>query len=144
VRFVVGDVVQVDWSGPKRYTSVPPIVSVEGRVQDAVVRPDGAIVTCGAIDRALGPVESVALFQVNQRTPNEVEIDVVPEQGQEAGIVDAVRAKLAPLCEGMTLTVRTATAIAAEPSGKFRVARRHFTMDLGRAFEGCGESKAVA
>jgi phenylacetate-CoA ligase len=144
VRFVIGDVVQVDWEGARRFTTVPPLVSVEGRVQDAVVRPDGALVTCGAIDRALASVESLALYQVNQRTPSDVEIDVVGEtqkEASDAALLDAVRAKLAPLFEGLTLSVRTVTAIAAEPSGKFRVTRRHFPLDLARTFEGCEETK---
>jgi phenylacetate-CoA ligase len=142
-RFVIGDVVQVDRDGPRRYTSVPPLVSVEGRVQDAVVRPDGALVTAGAIDRAIAGGAGgeagahVALFQVNQRTPDAVEVDVVAEEGHEAGVVDAVRARLAPLMEGLALSVRSAVAVAAEPSGKFRVSRRHFALDLGRTFEGC-------
>jgi hypothetical protein len=41
----------------------------------------------------------------------------------------------------MMLQVRTATAIAAEPSGKFRVARRAFPLDLARSFEGCEGAK---
>ncbi len=140
-RFVIGDVVQVDRDGPRRYTSVPPLVSVEGRVQDAVLRPDGALVTAGAIDRAIGEAPGLALFQVNQRTPDAVEVDVVAEEGAEDGLVDRVRGDLAPLFEGLTVSVRTAVAIAAEPSGKFRVSRRHFGIDLGRTFEGCEGAK---
>ncbi len=136
VRFVVGDLVQVDPSGPRLYTSVPPIVGVEGRVQDSVLRPDGAIVTCAAIDRALGDCD-VAVFQVNQREPGSVDVDVVAEPGSEARVVEATRAALGPLFEGLSANVRTATAIAAEPSGKFRVARREFPLDLARSFEGC-------
>jgi phenylacetate-CoA ligase len=137
VRFVVGDLVQVAAGGPRRYTTVEPLASVEGRVQDAVVRPDGALVTCGAIDRALAGCD-VAVFQLNQRTPQTVDIDVVPEPGREGAVVEATRAALAPLLEGIALDVRTATAIAAEPSGKFRVARRHFQADLSASFEGLG------
>lgn len=136
VRFVVGDLVEVAPAGPRTYTTVSPIVGVEGRVQDSVLRPDGAIVTCAAIDRALGACD-VAVFQVNQREPASVDVDVVPEPGSEARVVEAARAALAPLLDGMTLNVRTATAIAAEPSGKFRVARREFPLDLARSFEGC-------
>ena len=137
VRFVIGDLVQVDWEGPRRFTTVPPLVSVEGRAADAVVRPDGALVTAGAIDRAIGEVVDVAFFQLNQHTPERVEVDVVAEAGAGDGVAEAVRAKLEPLFTGLALTVRTTTAIAAEPSGKFRVSRRHFPLDLGRAFEGC-------
>jgi phenylacetate-CoA ligase len=136
VRFVVGDLVQVDPGGPRAFTSVPPLLTVEGRVQDSVLRPDGAIITCGAIDRALGGCD-VAVFQVNQREPGSVEVEVVPEPGSEGTVVDAARAALTGLFEGLTVQVRTATAIAAEPSGKFRVARRQFPLDLGRSFEGC-------
>ena len=141
VRFVVGDVVQVAFDGPRAFTTVPPLVSVEGRVQDAVVRPDGALVTCGAIDRALGGIESLALFQVNQRTPEEVEIEVVADENRETEVIDAVRAALTPLFAGLALNVRTATAIAAEPSGKFRIVRRHFPLDFARTFEGCDALK---
>jgi phenylacetate-coenzyme A ligase PaaK-like adenylate-forming protein len=136
VRFVVGDLVQVDPNGPKRFTSVPSISTVEGRVQDSVLRPDGAIVTCAAIDRALATCD-VAVLQVNQRDAASVEVDVVPEPGRDARAIEAARAALAPLFEGLAFQVRSATAIAAEPSGKFRVARREFPIDLARSFEGC-------
>jgi phenylacetate-coenzyme A ligase PaaK-like adenylate-forming protein len=136
VRFVVGDLVQVDWEGPKRFTTVPPLVSVEGRVDDAIARPDGALVTAGSIDRALGDVEGVRLWQVNQRTPERVEVDVVAE-ADGPRVVDAVTARLRPLLEGLDVAARTATAIPIEPSGKFRVSKRHFPVDLARCFEGC-------
>jgi phenylacetate-coenzyme A ligase PaaK-like adenylate-forming protein len=139
VRFVVGDLVSVDAGASSRFTTVPPLSAVEGRLTDALVRPDGAIVTAGAIDRALMPVTGIAFYQVNQPTPAEVLVDVVPEP--DAAVVSAVEAevarRLAPLCEGLELRVRTAAAIAAEPSGKFRVSRRHFPMALGKLFDGC-------
>jgi hypothetical protein len=102
---------------------------------DALVRPDGAIVTAGAIDRALGPITDIAFYQANQPSPTEVLVDVVAERG--ADVAGAVRDRLTPLCSGLEVKVRTAAAIAAEPSGKFRVARRHFPLELGRLFEGC-------
>ncbi len=137
VRFVIGDLVQVDWAGPRWFTTVPPLVSVEGRVQDAVLRPDGALVTAGAVDRAIGDIEGVAFFQLNQHTPERVEIDIVPEPEHGDGVAMAVRAKLEPLFVGLALAVRITTAIAAEPSGKFRVTKRHFPLDLAASFEGC-------
>jgi phenylacetate-coenzyme A ligase PaaK-like adenylate-forming protein len=136
VRFVVGDLVQVDWAGPKRFTTVPPLVSVEGRLDDAIVRPDGALVTAGAIDRAIGDLEGVRLWQANQRTPERVEVDVVADR-DAAQVVDAVTARLRPLLEGLHVAARTTTAIPIEPSGKFRVSKRHFPLDLARSFEGC-------
>jgi phenylacetate-CoA ligase len=135
VRYVVGDLVQVDPAGPRRWTSVPPLASVEGRVDDALVRPDGALVTAGALDRALGAVDGVRLWQCNQRTPERVELDVVAD-GDAARVVDEARTRLAPLLEGLELTARSTTAIPIEPSGKFRVSKRHFPLDLARCFQG--------
>jgi phenylacetate-coenzyme A ligase PaaK-like adenylate-forming protein len=137
VRYVVGDLVQVEAAGPRRWTSVPPLASVEGRVDDALVRPDGALVTAGAIDRALGALEGLRLWQVNQRTPDRVDVDVVAE-GDAARTVEGTRARLAPLLEGLEVAVRTATALPIEASGKFRVSKRHFPLDVARAFEGLG------
>lgn len=136
VRFVVGDLVQVKEAGPRRWTNVAPLVSVEGRLDDAILRPDGALVTAGAIDRALAPVDGLLLWQANQRAPDRLELDVVPT-GDGAGIVEQARARLAPLLEGIQLSARSATAIPIESSGKFRVAKRHFPLDLARCFEGC-------
>jgi phenylacetate-CoA ligase len=123
VRFVQNDLVQVG-TGESRFTTVPPLDTIEGRVADALVRPDGAVVTCGAIDRALEKVPGLFLYQVNQHAPNEVDVDFVG--GEEKDVRDA----LSPLLEGIDLSVRTATAIGAEPSGKYRVCRRHFSFQV--------------
>jgi phenylacetate-CoA ligase len=135
VRFCLGDFVQVDPDGPRRFTTVPPLVSIEGRIDDAVVRSDGALVTAGAIDRALGPIEAIRLYQVNQHTSERIEVDVVAD----ADVTSDVRARLAPLCEGVEIAPRMVTAIAAEPSGKFRVSRRDFPLELSRVVEGVDE-----
>ena len=50
--------------------------------------------------------------------------------------VGQARACLAPLLQGLELAVRTATALPIEARGKFRVSKRHFPLDLARAFEG--------
>jgi phenylacetate-CoA ligase len=141
VRFVVGDLVQASASGPRRWTTVPPLASIEGRLDDAVVRPDGALVTAGAMDRALAPVAGLLLWQANQRVPDRLELDVVPA-GDGPQVVEEARALLVPLLEGMQVSVRSATAIPIESSGKFRVSKRHFPIDLSRYFEGCEGASA--
>jgi hypothetical protein len=116
VRYVLGDLVQVA-DAPSRFTTVPPLVSVEGKLDDAVVRPDGALVTPGAIDRAIAAAGPRA-YQVVQRDATNIEIEVV------GGAPEAAQAALAPLLAGMTITARPATAIAVEPNGKYRISRR--------------------
>jgi phenylacetate-CoA ligase len=129
VRYVLGDLVAIaDGAAPGRYTSVPAIASVEGTLDDAIVRPDGAIVTPGAIDRAIGAEPRA--YQVVQPAPGAVEVEVVgasPPRIEEA---------LAPLLVGMKITARSATAIGVEPNGKYRTTRRRIPLDVHLAFEG--------
>ncbi|MDB4941739.1 MAG: hypothetical protein JWP97_1273 [Labilithrix sp.] len=115
VRYVLGDLVSIA-SGPSRYTTVPPLASVEGKLDDAIVRPDGAIVTPAALDRALAPLGARG-FQVVQRAADAVEIEVVGASPDDA------RAALAPLLEGLAMTARAATTIAAMPNGKTKISR---------------------
>jgi len=116
VRFVLGDLVQVA-GGEPRFTTVPPLASVEGKLDDAIVRPDRAIVTAGAVDRAIAKA-AVRAYQVVQREAGAVEVEVV------GGSPDAVKAALAPLFDGMRMDARTGTAIAVEPNGKYKTTRR--------------------
>jgi phenylacetate-CoA ligase len=137
VRFVVGDLVRVDRGGAARFTTVSPLLSMEGRIQDAIIRPDGAIVTAAAIDRALAPLDGIAQYQVNQLAPSGVDVDLVGEPSAPDSLVRDARERLTPLLEGLRVSARTVTAIAAESSGKYRLVRRHFPLDLGRYFDEC-------
>ncbi len=136
LRFVVGDLVSVDWNGPRRFSPIPPLRSIEGRVQDAVVRPDGALVTTGSIDRALAGIEAIELFQVRQATHEAAEVDVVARPGAPASLEGDVEAALAPLFGTVRAQVRRVTAVSPEPSGKFRVCKRDFPIDFARTFAG--------
>jgi phenylacetate-CoA ligase len=135
LRFVVGDLVSVDRKGPRKFSPVAPLRSIEGRVQDAVVRADGAIITTGAIDRALEPIDGIETFQVRQHTPDAVEVDVVPREPSRASLEDDAKSALVPLFGSLRIAVRRATAVAAEPSGKFRVCKRDFPVDVATCFE---------
>lgn len=126
VRYVLGDLVQV--SKHVGATGVPSLVSVEGRFEDAIARPDGAIVTPAAIDRALAATaKDLRGYQVTQRDAGSVDLEVV-------GDPEAAKDALAALFAGMTITARAATAIGLEPNGKLRTAKRAPTL-VSDAFE---------
>lgn len=129
VRYVLGDLVQVA-PGEGRFTPVSPIASVEGSIDDAILRPDGALVTPGALERAIASAQPRA-YRIVQIDPTTVEIEVIgvsPAEAEQA---------IAPLLSGMKIAVRSATAIGAEPSGKYRTTRRRFSLAIEAAFEGC-------
>jgi phenylacetate-CoA ligase len=131
VRFVVGDLAQVARGVPGRFTPVSPLRTLEGRLQDAIIRPDGAWVTAGAFDRALSQHTGIAYYQANQPDPATLTLDVVADPGAPATLADEARALVEPLLPGLALSVRLTTGILAEPSGKFRIVRRQFPVDLG-------------
>lgn len=131
VRYVLGDLVQVARGVAGRFTTVSPLRSVEGRLEDALLRPDGALVTAGAIDRALASLRLVG-YQLTQRNEGAVEVEVVGDRGQAAAAGDA----LASLLTGLHLDVRPATSTAIEPNGKMRTSRRTIPLTLSSAFEG--------
>ncbi|MBS2016387.1 MAG: hypothetical protein JST00_26115 [Deltaproteobacteria bacterium] len=129
VRYVIGDLVQVA-SGAPQATTVAPIASVEGKLGDAVIRPDGAIVTPGAIDRAIASAGPRA-YQIAQDDAASVTLEVL------GAAPDAAAAAIEPLLAGMKITARAATAIAVEPNGKYRVSRRNASIEApAGAFEG--------
>ena len=129
IRYVLGDLVQLA-PGEGRFTSVPPIASVEGSIDDAIVRPDGALVTPGAIDRAIPPGDARG-YQVVQSEPDSVEIEVLG--GSPSNVEQAV----APLLPGMKITSRSTTAVGVEPNGKYRSVIRKMPLSLSVAFDGC-------
>jgi hypothetical protein len=114
---------------------VPALLSVEGRIDDAVVRPDGALVTAGALDRAIGAPDGLSAWQIHQAAPGAISIDVVAD-GDSTRTADEVRARVLPLCEGLEVTARPVSAIAVEASGKLRVSKRDFPLDMPRWVEG--------
>lgn len=123
VRYVLGDMVQV------ADAAAGTISTVEGTFDDAIVRPDGAIVTPGAIDRAIGAEPRA--YQVSQNAPDTVEVEVI------GGNVADVEARVAPLFAGMKIQARAVTAIGVEPNGKYRTTKRsNVTLAIDAAFEG--------
>jgi phenylacetate-coenzyme A ligase PaaK-like adenylate-forming protein len=123
VRYVVGDLVQ--------RVSATTIRTVEGTLDDAIVRPDGAIVTPGAIDRAIGPEPRA--YQVIQSAPDAVELEVVGADPK------AMEERVRPLFEGLQVRGRAVTAIGVEPNGKYRTTKRqNVPLALESAFDAGG------
>jgi len=123
VRFATGELVAKNASGE--------ITSAEGAISEAVILPSGAIVSSMAIDRALSTIAEVAAFHAKQPTATSVEVDVV------GGDIAAIQSALSSLLVGITVDVRSASAIAAEPNGRFKRVDRSAPLSLAAAFKGC-------
>lgn len=126
VRYVTGDLVRVA-PGDHVGASVPPLVSVEGKLEDAIVRPDGAIVSPAALDRALAAA-SIGRFQATQHSAADVDLDVV--DGDPA----AAQGAAAGLLSGMNVRAQRATALSVEANGKLKITRRRWAAATDDAF----------
>lgn len=69
IRYRVDDVLRADMSGN--------IISIDGRNEDVVICKDG--VKVGRLDHIIKGVEGVAIAQIIQRVPGEIEINYVPD-----------------------------------------------------------------
>lgn len=127
VRYVLGDLVRTT-RAPSAFTTVSPILGVEGKLEDVLVRPDGAWITPAAVDRALAPL-ALEGYQLIQRSEREVDLEVVGGSPEEAA------ATVAPLLAGLGVAPRSATSIAALPNGKYRSVQRTWAYDTSSSFE---------
>ncbi len=128
VRFVTGDLVRI--GRPTASDGSAVFASLEGTVDEVLVRPDGAVVTAGAVDRALAPLKLEG-YQVTQRGA-EVDLEIV---GPSASPTEA-GAALGELLSGMNLRSRVVSALAVGPNGEYRTVTRQAPLVLSATFEG--------
>lgn len=109
-RFATMDLVELDASGAP--------IAMHGRAADVIVHPNGTWITARAIERAFRAIGEDALVQVSQRSADALDVDVVRGDIARADIV----AK--ELFDGMRVSLAPKSAVALEPTGRFRLARR--------------------
>ena len=120
VRYVLGDLVQV--------ASPSAITTVEGTLDDCIVRPDGALVTPGAIDRAVGAEPARTR---SRRAPRRSGARGHRRQRRRH------RGAPRPFFHGLKVSSRAVTAIGVEPNGKYRTSRRtNVPFAIEAVFEG--------
>ena len=137
LRFDVGDLVRLaDRPCPCARTAGLAVAAIEGRTRDLTFAVDGRAVTVGCLDAALGVIEGLLAYQVEQTGRTEYLFHFVAEPADEDFVAKDGAARL---CEvygaGAVIVPRRETAIAAEPSGKFRLARTLFPWDPAALFD---------
>jgi phenylacetate-CoA ligase len=136
LRFDVGDLVRLaDAPCPCGRALGLTLESVEGRTRDLTFDARGRAVTVGQLDRQLAAVEGLLSYQVEQPAPLQYRIRFVAAPGTESRVgaqaADRLRSLYGAAAE---IVPRPESAIAAEPSGKFRLARTLFAWDAGPLF----------
>ena len=135
LRFEIGDIGRVaDGPCPCGRTSGITLSAVEGRIKSLCVAGDGRWVTHFEVDQALGLVEGLVSYRLDQEEPRRVRLAVVAEEGEGAraarGAGEALGAIFGP---GVDIGVREVPSLHPEKSGKFLLARRSFSREAVHA-----------
>jgi phenylacetate-CoA ligase len=107
-----------------------------GRSVDYIVLEDGTMVPPYNLTCAIEDVPGMRQYQIVQRTPQRLEVVVVPRPEFDDACRRQIEERLRPVLHGLTAEVRIVEDIAPEPSGKYRIVKSDATasrnMVLGR------------
>jgi phenylacetate-CoA ligase len=122
IRYRIGDI------GTRRKSACPcgragdAFESVDGRIEDYVVTPDGR--TIGRLDHAFKTLTDIAEAQIVQLAPERLIVYVVPQRSYtEASERSLLRELRARLGDEIGIDVERVPAIARQPNGKLRAVK---------------------
>ena len=138
LRFDTGDLVRIEQQPcPCGRTEGLTAAAIEGRARDVTFSTHGWAVTVERLDASLGETEGLLAYQVEQTARTAYVFRYVAEPGLEVRVAAEGAARLGELYgPGATIEGRREVAIAAEQSGKFRLARTTFTWDPACLYSG--------
>lgn len=147
LRFDVGDLVRMSDPGrcPCGREDGFVFSSIEGRLRDITVLPDGRIVTLGQLDLALSRVAGLFAYRLEQNSPGSFSVQLVADPGVDrAGVGDAAQETLRCVYGRETeTTLRIVRSIAPETSGKYRLAQMTFPFDYDSLVDAGAENKPL-
>jgi len=136
LRFDVGDLVRLaDAPCPCGRTAGLTLESIEGRTRDLTFAADGRAVTVGRLDAALDGIDGLLAYQLEQHDRELYVLRFVSEPGSQATVAAQAQPRLQSLYgPEADIVTRPEAALAAEQSGKFRLARTLFAWDAAALF----------
>ena len=121
VRYRTGDIGVLSAASCPCGRGLPLLSELQGRTTDFVVAADGTVLHGLALIYILRDLPGIERFKVTQETRTRTRVELVPDGRFEAGVVPVIiegfRRRLGAEVE---VEVQTVTAIAPEPSGKYR------------------------
>lgn len=121
IRYKVGDALEVDYSTETTCACgkrLPAITSIEGRVDDSLLTPDGRIV--GRLDPVFKADLPILEVQIIQETKDLLRVKCVKAFGYTESTEREIAARLRDRVGNMQVTFDYVDAIPREKNGKFR------------------------
>jgi phenylacetate-CoA ligase len=129
IRYRTGDMARQSAESCRAGRGLAVLGEVMGRTTDFVVRPDGAIMHALAVIYVLRAVEGVGEFKIVQRSPERLEVSVVPNAGWRNEAVERIVSQLRLRMESpVRVEVNLVEAIPPEASGKHRYVVSHVAL----------------
>lgn len=129
IRYEIGDMAQwsTDHSPCRCGRGLPRLASLEGRITDFILLPDGKMISGPSLTLLVASMSEICQAQFVQPNPEEVRLDLVPADGFGSHTVDELRRRLYPyLRDQISFSVRPVSEIAKEPSGKYRFVKKEY------------------
>ena len=133
IRFDVSDMVRVDTTGkcPCGRDEGIVLADIEGRAMNSTVSTAGKLVTPFMLDKAISVLENVDEYRLDQETPKDYLLRLVSERADK----DAVTGEATSILKKTygreaNISVIYEKAIAPETSGKYRLSRANFPIEI--------------
>lgn len=121
IRYQLGDTGKLLDDSCSCGRGLPLMAPCLGRSVDYFTLPSGTLVSPYAMTCAVEVVKGLRQYQIVQEAPDRVVVNVVPLEGVNLASESRIQSTLAPILEGVTVTVRVVPKIERERSGKYRV-----------------------
>jgi phenylacetate-CoA ligase len=146
LRFDVGDLVRLDESGdcPCGRNSGIILSSIEGRMATATLTLTGRLVTLRELDDVIGGLSGVDEYRLDQSGKDSYELCIVSQTTDKRALVGEATILLKHLYgDGAKISVRFENAISPEITGKYRLAKTDFPIDIEDYLDETASPKGV-
>jgi phenylacetate-coenzyme A ligase PaaK-like adenylate-forming protein len=133
IRFDVSDMVRVDTSGkcPCGRDDGIIVSDIEGRAMNSTVSMTGKLITPFMLDKAISVLENVDEYRLDQDTPKDYLLRLVSERPDKEAVTKEATSILNKLYgKDANVTVVYEKAITPETSGKYRLSRANFPIEI--------------
>lgn len=124
LRYLLGDVGAIAPAPCRCGRTLPCLLHIDGREDDLLIGPHGALVHGNIIGQLLRPLDGLAAFQFRQHTPDAATLYLVTAAPDTRLDEPAILAQLAKVLPDVRVDIRYTDRIAPTASGKLRYAIR--------------------
>jgi phenylacetate-CoA ligase len=133
LRFDVGDLVRRDVSGecPCGRNSGMVLSAIEGRMATATLTTAGRLVTLRELDDVIGGLSGIEEYKLEQSGKDSYDLFVVSRLDDKVALAREASLRLKQIYgDGANISVRHEGALSPEITGKYRLAKTDFPMDV--------------